>query len=133
MYRNPQLNATDTNEVQRLPEEGEIVIATHPEVTGREVDARVVLEISSKKSEGVEIIKSTLGVVESSEDRAKTAVSYIGAPRYRIVLCAENFKAAVTSMNNAVEKIRLGTENHHGPFAYGCEKSRRVYQSGQAR
>lgn len=131
VYRNPQMTATNTNEVQRISEEGEIVIATHREVT--ETETRAVLEISSKKSDGVEIIKSTPTVVESSKCGSKTAVSYIGAPRYRIVMSAENVRIGEKSVSNAVEKIRIAIEKHMGAFSFKSEQAKMVFQSGQAR
>lgn len=127
------MTATNTNEVQRISEEGEIVIATHREVTGTETETRAVLEISSKKSDGVEIIKSTPTVVESSKCGSKTAVSYIGAPRYRIVMSAENVRIGERSVSNAVEKIRIAIEKHMGAFSFKSEQAKMVFQSGQAR
>lgn len=125
------MTATNTNEVQRISEDCEIVIATHREVT--ENETRAVLEISSKKSDGDEIIKSTPTVVESSKSGAKTAVSYIWAPRYRIVMSAENVRIVEESVSNAVEKIRIAIEKHLGAFSSKNEQAKMVFQSGQAR
>lgn len=92
-------------------------------------DAQVA-EISSKKPDGIEIIKSTLAGVESSKGGAITAVSYVGAPRYRIVVSAENFKVAEKSMSNAVEKIHTAMEKQHGAFNFTLEESKKARQSG---
>src|SRR5919201_1713089 len=83
-----------------------------------QVEVRGIMEISSKKPDGIEIIKSTLAGVESSKGGATTAVTYVGAPRYRIIVTAENFKVAEKSMNNAVEKIRTAIEKQHGAFNF---------------
>jgi translation initiation factor 2 subunit 1 len=95
-----------------------------------QVEVRGIMEISSKKPEGIEIIKSTLAGVESSKGGATTSVTYVGAPRYRIVVTAENFKVAEKSMNNAVEKIRSTIEKQHGAFNFAREESKKSHQPG---
>lgn len=92
------------------------------------VEVRGVMEISSKKSDGIEAIKTTLSGVESNKGGAKTEVTYIGAPRYRIIVTAENFKVAEKSMNSAVEKIRAGIEKQHGTFTFAREESKKSHQ-----
>lgn len=92
------------------------------------VEVRGVMEISSKKPDGIEIIKTTLAAVESSKAGAKTQVTYIGAPRYRIVVTAENFKVAEKSMNNAVEKVHAAIEKQHGTFNFVREESKKTHQ-----
>lgn len=91
------------------------------------VEVRGVMEISSKRPDGIEAVKSTLAGVESSKGGAKTEVTYIGAPRYRIVVTAENFKVAEKSMNGAVEKIRAGIEKQHGTFNFVREESKKSH------
>jgi translation initiation factor 2 subunit 1 len=88
------------------------------------------MEISSKRPDGIEIIKNTLAGVESSKGGAKAAVTYVGAPRYRIVVAAENFKVAEKNMNNAVEKIRAAVEKQHGTFNFMREQSKKSHQPG---
>lgn len=92
------------------------------------VEVRGVMEIASKKPDGIEIIKTTLAGVESSKGNATTDVTYVGAPRYRIVVTAENFKMAEKSMNNAVEKIRSAIEKQHGAFNFIREESKKSHQ-----
>lgn len=92
------------------------------------VEVRGVMEISSKKPEGIEMIKTTLASVESSKGSAATEVTYVGAPRYRIVVTAENFKVAEKSMNGAVEKIRSAIEKQHGAFNFIREESKKSHQ-----
>jgi translation initiation factor 2 subunit 1 len=119
-----------TSEVQALPEEGEIVLATHRELIDHEVEVSAIREFSSRRSDGVEIIKSTLAVIEGRKGGAITAVSYFGASRYRIVMGAENFKVAEKSMNNAVERKRIILEKHHRTFGLRREKSKKANESG---
>jgi translation initiation factor 2 subunit 1 len=95
-----------------------------------QVEVRGVMEISSKRPDGIEIIKNTLAGVESGKGGAKTAVTYVGAPRYRIVVAAENFKVAEKNMNNTVEKIRAAVEKQHGTFNFTREESKKSHQPG---
>lgn len=95
-----------------------------------QVEVRGVMEISSKRPDGIEIIKNTLAGVESSKGGAKAAVTYVGAPRYRIVVAAENFKVAEKNMNNAVEKIRAAVEKQHATFNFMREESKKSHQPG---
>lgn len=95
-----------------------------------QVEVRGIMEISSKKPDGIEIIKSTLAGIESSKGGANTTVTYVGAPRYRIVVTAENFKVAEKSMNNSVEKIRSSIEKQHGAFNFTREESKKSHQAG---
>lgn len=83
-----------------------------------QVEVRGVMEISSRKPDGIDVIKSTLAGVESSKGGAKTEVTYIGAPRYRVVVTAENFKVAEKSMNNTIEKVRAAIEKQQGTFNF---------------
>ncbi|MDQ5859847.1 MAG: S1 RNA-binding domain-containing protein, partial [Thermoproteota archaeon] len=57
-------------------------------------EIRGIMEISSKKPDGIEIIKSVLiDASEGSKANPSTInIAYIGAPRYRIAVKAESFK-----------------------------------------
>ncbi len=92
------------------------------------VEVRVVMDITSKKPDGIEMIKSLMSGVESSKGSAKTEVTYIGAPRYRVVVTAENFKVAEKAMNNVIEKVRSGIEKQHGTFSVTREESKKSHQ-----
>jgi len=95
-----------------------------------QVEVRGIMEISSKKPDGIEMIKSTLGSAESSKGSASTSVTYIGAPRYRIIVMAENFKVAEKTMNNTVEKVRSAVEKQHATFNFSREESKKSHQQG---
>jgi translation initiation factor 2 subunit 1 len=90
-------------------------------------EIRGIMEISSKKPDGIEIIKNVLiDASEGSKANPSTiSIAYIGAPRYRIAVKAENFKMAEKAMSRAVEKIQKGLEKNHGNFNFIREKSRK--------
>ncbi|MDQ3872691.1 MAG: translation initiation factor IF-2 subunit alpha [Thermoproteota archaeon] len=93
-----------------------------------QVEVSGIMEISSKKPDGIEVIKNTLAAVEGSKGGATTTISYIGAPRYRIVVNAENFKVAEKYMNNAIEKTRSTIEKQHGTFSFVRQESKKSHQ-----
>lgn len=90
-------------------------------------EIRGIMEISSKKSDGIEIIKSVLiDASEGSKANPSTiSIAYVGAPRYRIAVKAENFKMAEKALSRAVEKIQKGIEKNHGNFDFIREKSKK--------
>lgn len=90
-------------------------------------EIRGIMEISSKKPDGIEIIKSVLiDASEGSKANPSTInIAYVGAPRYRIGVKAESFKMAEKAMSRAIEKIQKGLEKHHGNFNFTREKSKK--------
>src|SRR5918999_1454418 len=90
-------------------------------------EIRGIMEISSKKRDGIEIIKSVLiDAAEGSKANPSTiSIAYVGAPRYRIAVKAESFKMAEKAMSRAIEKIQKGIEKNHGNFNFTREKSKK--------
>jgi len=91
------------------------------------VEVRGIMEVSSKKSDGIELIKNIFSAMEMSKGGANVAVNYIGAPHYRIIVTAENFKVAERMMNNTIDKIRSSVEKYHGTFNFVREESKKSY------
>lgn len=91
------------------------------------VEISGIMEIILKKPNGIEIIKSTLANAEGSKGSANSTITYIGAPRYRIVVTAENFKVAEKFMNNTVEKLRANIEKQHGTFNFVRQVSKKSH------
>lgn len=93
-----------------------------------QIEIRGILEVSSKRSDGVEVIKNVL--VDATEATTKSnpstiTIAYLGAPRYRIAVRSDNFKIAEKAMAHAIEKIEKGMTKHQGSFSFAREESKK--------
>ena len=91
-----------------------------------------IMEITSKKPDGIELIKNMLANAEDNKGGASSTIKYFGAPRYRIVMTAENFKVAEKFMNNTVEKTGTSTEKKHGKLDLTRQDSKKSHTLQQA-
>jgi translation initiation factor 2 subunit 1 len=92
------------------------------------VEVRGILEISSKKPNGVEIIKNVLSDAEKSKSGSSSteiSIVYIGAPKYRITIKAENFKLAERALTHAIERIEDAMKKQNGTFGFTREESKK--------
>ena len=109
------------NVIKIIEEESKKIPVPHVEIRG-------ILEISSQKSNGVEIIKSILSTAETTKGNSKIMISYIAAPKYRIVVAADNFKIAEKSITNSIEKIKSSIEKEDGHFNFIRQESKKTQQ-----
>jgi translation initiation factor 2 subunit 1 len=89
------------------------------------VELRGILEISNNKSNGVELIKKTLTEAEKFED-AKIEITYLGAPKYRLSLVAQDFKTAEKSLKPILEKIEKNVKKQNGVYNFTREESIKI-------
>jgi translation initiation factor 2 subunit 1 len=111
-----------TDVLRAIEEESSKIQIPHVEIRG-------IMEISLKKSDGVDTITNILTSVEASKSGVNVSVTYVGAPKYRIVVTAENFKVAERAMNNIIEKVRLSISKYNGTFNFIREESKRTHQA----
>ncbi|MFQ6127522.1 MAG: translation initiation factor IF-2 subunit alpha [Thermoplasmata archaeon] len=61
-------------------------------------------EISCPLSDGIVHIREALGKAEKNK-KAEISIQYVGAPRYRLVVKAPDYKTAEEEMNKTVDKV----------------------------
>jgi translation initiation factor 2 subunit 1 len=98
------------------------------------VEVRGIMDIRVKTPDGIEVIRGALKSVEdgrsSSGVRVKT--TYLGTPKYRLTVKAENYKVAERALQNATEKIQTTIEKNRGKFAFTRESSRKQIEQAAA-
>lgn len=89
------------------------------------MEVRGTMEITCRKSNGIEIIKDVLKSVEDGKSGSNVKISYIGAPKYRIAVNADNFKTAEKGLNAALAKIEQSISKNNGTFKFTREESKK--------
>ena len=89
------------------------------------VEIRVVLELTCTIPDGVEIIKKSL--LEATENKdAAVEITYIGAPKYRLAISAQNFKTAEKALKPVLSAIQTTIEKKGGTFKFTREESKKT-------
>jgi translation initiation factor 2 subunit 1 len=98
------------------------------------VEVRGVMDLRVKAPDGIEVIRSALRSVEESKSSSGVQVktTYLGTPRYRLTIKAENYKVAERALQNAREKIQTTIEKNRGKFNFTRESSRKQIESAPA-
>jgi translation initiation factor 2 subunit 1 len=69
------------------------------------VSIQGTLDISLPAADGMNKISETLTAVEKEEDDFSVVITYLGAPRYRVVVKAPDYKIAEDEMKLAVDEV----------------------------
>ena len=88
------------------------------------VEIRGIMEITNTKSNGVEIIKKTL--LDAMKKNSTIDITYLGAPKYRLSIIAEDFKTAEKSLKPIIEEIQKNMEKKNGSFKFTREESKKT-------
>ncbi len=81
-----------------------------------------------KKTSGIDIIKNTLANAKGNKGGAVSTITYVGAPRCRILVTAENFKMAEKLFNNTVDTTTCNIEKQQGTFTFMHLDSRKSHK-----
>ena len=90
------------------------------------VEIRGVLELTSGRPDGVEIIKKTLMDVSGNENGTGVHIAYLGAPKYRVSVTAQDFKSAERALKPVLSQIQRSIESRRGTFRFEREESKKV-------
>jgi len=102
----------------------EIVEAAKEKITSPKYEVGAIVELSSRASDGIQQIKDALDAAVGASSTAEIKVSYVGAPRYRLRVIADDYKQADKVMNSALEHIQQEI-GKHGTFTSKREMSRK--------
>lgn len=102
----------------------EIADAAKEKIAVPKYEVGAIVEITSKASDGIQRIKKALDGATNISSSAEINITYVGAPRYRVRVIAEDYKQADKVMNSALEHIQEGVKKH-GTFSSKREMSRK--------
>lgn len=89
------------------------------------VEIRGILEITCTKPDGVEIIKKALLDAIENKD-ANVEITYIGAPKYRLTVSAQDFKTAEKALKPILSTIQDTIEKKAGTYKFTREESKKT-------
>ena len=90
------------------------------------VEIRGILEMTNNKSDGIEIIRKILLDAIKESQNEKIEILYLGAPKYRLSIIAQNFKTAEKTLKPILEKIEKNTSKQNGTFKFSREESKKT-------
>lgn len=91
------------------------------------VEIRGIMEITNNKSEGIEIIKKTL--LEVLKKDPSIDITYLGAPKYRLSVTADDFKSAEKTLKPIILEIQQNIEKKKGEFKFTREDSKKTREN----
>ena len=90
------------------------------------VEIRGILEMTNNKSDGIEIIRKILLEAIKESQNQKITILYLGAPKYRLSIVAQDFKTAEKTLKPILEKIEKNTSKQNGTFKFSREESKKT-------
>ena len=82
--------------------------------------------MTSSKSDGIEIIRKILLDAIKESKNEKIEISYLGAPRYRLSIIAQDFKTAEKTLKPILEKIEKNSSKLNGTYKFSREDSKKT-------
>ena len=91
------------------------------------VEIRGVMEITNNQSNGIEIIRKTL--LEVLKKNSSIDITYLGAPKYRLSVIAQDFKSAEKTLKPVIQEIQQNIEKKKGNFKFSREESKKTREN----
>ena len=88
------------------------------------VEIRGIMEITNSSSNGIDIIKENLLQVVQKD--SKINITYLGAPKYRLSVIAEDFKTAEKILKPIIDDIDSIITKKKGTFKFSREESKKT-------
>jgi translation initiation factor 2 subunit 1 len=93
------------------------------------VEVRGVMDIRVKAPDGIEVIKLALRAGEDVKSSGvQVTVTYLGTPKYRLTVKAENYKVGERALQNALERITSTVEKGKGKITCVRDESRKQHE-----
>ena len=70
------------------------------------VNVTGIIQVTTHDPNGINLIKDSMSEVLSNKSRNKLEISYLGSPKYKITVYAEDYKTAEKNLTSALEKIK---------------------------
>ncbi len=90
------------------------------------VEIRGILEMTNNKSDGIEIIRKILLDAIKESQNEKIEILYLGAPKYRLSIIAQDFKTAEKTLKPILEKNEKNASKQSGTFKFSREESKKT-------
>lgn len=82
------------------------------------VSIQGLLDITLPTPDGVSEISRVLSSVEKEEDGVSVIVTYVGAPRYRVIVKAPDYKIAESELKDATKVVEKAIHKSKGNFTF---------------
>lgn len=126
MFEDVARKGTKVLEKLNLPKEiVDAIVDISSKIPLPKVEVGGIMEITCSRSDGIDVIKDVLTSVEGNKHNVDVSITYLGAPKYRLVISAENFKVAEKALNSILQSIQKGIEKKGGTFKFTREESRK--------
>ncbi|MGI0046223.1 MAG: translation initiation factor IF-2 subunit alpha [Nitrosotalea sp.] len=89
------------------------------------VEIRGVLDLTCTKPDGIDIIKKAL-LAATDNKKVTVSITYIGAPKYRLGITAQNFKDAEKELKPILASIEQAIEKSNGTYKFTREESKKT-------
>ena len=88
------------------------------------VEIRGIMEITNSDSNGIEIIRDNL--LQILKKDSNIDITYLGAPKYRLSIIAEDFKTAEKILKPIIQDIEYSITKKKGTFKFSREESKKT-------